>query len=292
MKRFQPSRTAGYMAFFRALESARPAHVRLFNDPFAPQFVPPYLRRAAWLSRFPVLAGLVNRYVDLRLPGARTSAIARTKLIDDAMRDALAHGISQVVILGAGFDCRAYRLPQLSKTTIFEVDHPATLATKLNCLRQVLSKTPDNVRYVEIDFIHQTLSEVLARAGFPSSLPAFFIWEGVSHYLTPEAVDSVLHFVASCAPGTRLIFTYIHAGLLDGSVPFKAGARLLHDFVNIGEPWTFGLLPDRVAEFLLKRGLCLDRDLSASEYRNLYFGDAARGMEGYEFYHLAIAHVA
>lgn len=291
MKRSQPSRTAEYMAFFRALESARPAVDRLFSDPFALHFVRPYLRRAVWLSRFMVLSGLVNWYADLRLPGARTSAIARTKLIDDALVDALGHGISQVVILGAGFDCRAYRIAELDATTVFEVDHPATLATKLARLRGALPKSPRNVRYVEIDFIHQALPEVLNHAGFLTSRPAVFIWEGVSHYLTLEAADSVLRFMAACSPNTRLIFTYVHSGLLNGSVPFKAGARLLRDFEKIDEPWTFGLIPQELPQFLRERGLCLDRDIAAREYRDLYFGSSAAKMKGYEFYHVATAHV-
>jgi methyltransferase (TIGR00027 family) len=291
MKRYQPSRTAEYMAFFRALESARPAPQRLFNDPFAPYFVRPYLRRSAFIARSPFIASFVNRYSDLRLPGARTSAIARTKLIDDSLLDALRTGISQVVILGSGFDCRAYRLPQLNDTTVFEVDHPATLAAKLDRLRQALPTLPGNVRYVEIDFLRQTLPDVLAGAGFQSSRPAVFVWEGVSHYLTPEAVDSVLRCVASCSPGTRLIFTYVHAGMLDGSVLFKSAERLLRDFAGISEPWTFGLRPENVSAFLGERGLHLDRDLGARDYRGLYFGPAADRMEGYEFYHVAVAHV-
>jgi methyltransferase (TIGR00027 family) len=291
MKRYQPSRTAEYMAFFRALESARPPSQRLFNDPFAPYFVRPYLRRSAFIARSPFIASFVNRYSDLRLPGARTSAIARTKLIDDALLDALRTGISQVVILGSGFDCRAYRLPQLNNTTVFEVDHPATLAAKLDRLRQALPTLPANVRYVEIDFLRQTLPQVLADAGFQSSRPAVFVWEGVSHYLTPEAVNSVLRCVAACSPGTRLIFTYVHAGMLDGSVSFKSAERLLRDFAGISEPWTFGLRPENVSAFLAERGLQLDRDLGARDYRRLYYGSAADRMEGYEFYHVAIAHV-
>jgi methyltransferase (TIGR00027 family) len=291
MKRHQPSRTAEYMAFFRALESARPPSQRLFNDPFAPYFVRPYLRRSAFIARSRFIASFVNRYSDLRLPGARTSAIARTKLIDDSLLDALRTGISQAVILGSGFDCRAYRLPQLNSTTVFEVDHPATPAAKLDRLHQALPTLPANVRYVEIDFLRQTVPEVLAGAGFQSSRAAVFVWEGVSHYLTPEAVDSVLRCVAACGSGTRLIFTYVHAGMLDGSVSFKSAERLLRDFAGISEPWTFGLRPENISAFLAERGLHLDRDLGARDYRRLYYGSAAARMEGYEFYHVAVAHV-
>jgi len=243
------------------------------------------------LSRVPILGSLVTRYADRRLPGARTSAIARTRFIDDALLASLQANIRQVVILGAGFDCRAYRLPQLKSAMVFEVDHPSTLASKLNGLRQVLPEIPGHVRFVEIDFNHQKLPEVLAAADFQVSRAAIFIWEGVTNYLSPAAVDSVLQYVATCHSGTRLIFTYVHSGLLDGSVEFDGGADILRDVAQIDEPWTFGLSPDKAPQFLRERGLCLDRDLSAREYRRQYFGAAAERMRGYDFYHVAIARV-
>jgi methyltransferase (TIGR00027 family) len=291
MKRDQTSRTAEYMALFRAIESMRPPDRRLFADPFAVHFLRPSLRRAVWLSRRPILANFVNRYADHRLPGARTSAISRTRFIDDALEAYLRENIGQVVILGAGFDCRAYRLPGLKSTTVFEVDHPSTLATKLGCLRNVLPKVPDNVRFVEIDFNRQALPEALTRAGFQSSQRAVFLWEGVTNYLTAEAVDSVLRYVAGCSPGSQIIFTYVHSGVLDGSVQFEGAARLLQEVAQLDEPWTFGISPDHLAEFLRERGLCGDRDLSAREYRSKYLGAAAERMKGYEFYHVAVAHV-
>ena len=291
MKGFQPSRTAEYMAFFRALESARPAPRRLFNDPFAPHFLSRFLRSAAALARVPVFAPVVNAYTDFRLPGARTSAIARTKLIDDLLIDALQQEISQVVILGSGFDCRAYRLPQLDGATVFEVDHPATLAIKLARLHQLVSRIPEQVHHVQIDFMRQPLPDVLAQAGFQTSRAAVFLWEGVTQYLTHEAIDSVLHFVAGCGRGTRIIFTYVHSGMLDGSVSFNAAKSLLDSFAKLGEPWVFGLRPEQISEFVRARGLHLDRDLAACEYRELYFGNAAKRMKGYEFYHAAMAHV-
>jgi methyltransferase (TIGR00027 family) len=196
-----------------------------------------------------------------------------------------------VVILGAGFDCRAYRLPQLERAAVFEVDHPATRATKSAYLRRALAKFPENVRHVEIDFLRQALPEVLAKSAFQPSVASIFLWEGVTQYLTHDAVDSVLSFVASCCAGTRLAFTYVHAGMLDGSISFRAGARLLRGYAGLGEPWIFGLRPEGVASFLNERGLCLERDLAAAEYRQLYYGKEADRLIGYEFYHVAVAQV-
>jgi len=297
------SRTAEYMAFFRAMESVRPEGRRLFVDPFAERFVGASLRRAVRASRWGSLASIVNWYADWRLPGARTSAIARTKMIDEALGNTLWRqrpiqgGLccevdEQVVILGAGFDCRAYRLSALQGCVVFEVDHPSTLAMKLSILRGALPKIPEEVRFVEVDFNRQALPEVLARAGFEISRQTVFLWEGVTNYLTAEAVDSVLRFVASCAAGSGIIFTYVHAGLMDGSVQFDGGERILRDVARIGEPWTFGIAPGELAEFLGRRGLRLELDLSADEYRRRYFGAAAGAMKGYGFYHVAVARVA
>jgi methyltransferase (TIGR00027 family) len=285
------SRTAEYMAFFRGLESAQPEGRRLFVDSFAERFVSASLRRAIRASTWPMVGGLVNGYADWRLPGARTSAIARTKLVDDALGDALRDGMGQVVILGAGFDCRAYRLAGLAGAKIFEVDHPATLATKLGVLREALPEMPRNVKFVEIDFNRQALPEVLSAAGFRESERTEFLWEGVTNYLTAEAVDSVLRFVAGCGVGSQIVFTYVHAGLMDGAVRFGGGEKLLRNVARIGEPWTFGIVPEKLAKFLGRRGLRLEWDLSAEEYRDRYFGAAARKMKGYEFYHVAMARV-
>jgi methyltransferase (TIGR00027 family) len=292
MKDRQASRTAGYMAYFRAIESGRPPKQRLFTDPYAVHFLSSTLRRAVQLSKIPLIANLLNRYADYRLPGARTSALARTRLIDDAIRASSRENPSQLVILGAGYDCRAYRLPELANISVFEVDHPDTLASKRQHLNEAGISPPQNLCSVKMDFNRESLPGPLIPAGFQSSRPAIFLWEGVTNYLTAGAVDVVLQYIASCSTGTQLIFTYIHAGVLDGSVQFEGAARVLHDVTEIGEPWTFGIYPTQTGTFLQERGLCLDSDLSAVEYRAKYFGaDLAQKMTGYEFYHVAVAHV-
>jgi len=273
------------------MESVRPKGRRLFVDPFAERFVGAGLRRAVRASRWRVLAALVNWYADWRLPGARTSAIARTKLIDDALRDALQEGIQQVVILGAGFDCRAYRLEALRNVKVFEVDHPSTLAKKVEILAEVLPEIPKTVRFAETDFNRRPLKNVLTEVGFEPSLRTVFLWEGVTNYLTEEAVDSVIRYVATCCASSRIIFTYVDGGLLDGSVRFEGGERLLRDVEKLGEPWTFGIVPGELAEFLRRRGLRLERDWPAVEYRKKCWGEEAGKMKGYEFYHVAVGRV-
>jgi methyltransferase (TIGR00027 family) len=283
----QSSRTAEYMAFFRACETVRPETKRLFTDPFAKCFIRPELLRAVRLSKVPILGGLVHWYADRRLPGARTSAIARTRLIDDDINVAIQDGARQLVIVGTGYDCRAYRLPIIKGVAIFEVDYPSTLAGKRFRLETRLQGIPQNVRFVRIDFNRDRLSERLCEAGFDRSLSSVFVWEGVTNYLTSEA----LRFISSCAAGTRIIFSYVHSGALDGSVYFDGAADIIRDVAQLGEPWTFGLDPAKVPEFLDRFGLRLDRDLSARDYRIWYYGLKGERMRGYDFYHVVSAHL-
>jgi len=274
----QASRTAEYMAFYRALESGRPAAKRLFCDPFARHFLRPFLLKAIGLSTVPLLGAILYWYADRLAPGARTSAIARTRLIDEVWCQALRDGIRQIVILGSGFDCRPYRLPGAPSAVIFEVDIPER--SPRNSPSSTSHLMPENVHYVEIDFHHRGLAETLVDAGFEASLPGLFIWEGVTNYLTLEAVGSVFRYVGTLSPGCRIVFTYVHGGVLDGSVNFEGAENLLRGVAQLGEPWTFGLCPSQVPDFLRTRGLELDSDLGAQEYRVLYFGHLARANEG------------
>lgn len=291
MKKGEASQTAEYMAFCRAMESGRPHRHWLLEDPFAIHFLRPGLRRAARISRIPVLGALIPWFMDRRIPGSRTSGVARTCLIDELLRRALLDGARQVVILGAGFDCRAYRIPGIRSATLFEVDHPATQAVKLAKLRRLLSNLPEHVRFVPLDFDDQSLASALSASGFDPLSPTVFLWEGVTNYLTSKGVDSVLSYVCGTAAGSLLIFTYVHRGALDGSGLFADAADLLLQVKQLGEPWTFGLDPDGLSEYLRARGLELEQDLSAREYRAHYYGSRGKHIKGYQFYHVAAARV-
>jgi methyltransferase (TIGR00027 family) len=291
MKLQKASRTAEHMAFFRALESVRSDRQRLFEDPFAIHFLRPALRRAVKISRIPVLGALIPWYADRRILGARTSGIARTCLIDELLRHALQAGMRQVVILGAGFDCRGYRMASMHSSILFEVDHPATQTVKLAKLRRLLPLLPEDVHFVPLDFDRGSLSAALGDSGFDSRCPTVFLWEGVTNYLTAESVDSVLRYVSGCAPGSRLIFTYVHRGALDGSGHFADAAELLVALERIGEPWTFGLDPDGLSAYLHTRGLELEQNFGAREYRARYYGPRGRRFKGYHFYQVAAAGV-
>jgi methyltransferase (TIGR00027 family) len=290
MRPGQFSRTAEYMALFRAIESAQPKGRRLFNDPFAAMFVGTFLRRVVRWSAMPILGPALRGIIDRSWPGARSSGVARTRLIDDWIGVSIANGSRQLVVLGAGFDSRAWRMPVLADVPVFEVDHAATAAEKQ---RRAAAGAPgrSNVASVVLDFDRGRLPDALAAAGFDPQRRATVVWEGVTNYLTADAVRSVLAWVGTLAIGSNLIFTYVHQGVLTDPATFKGAGKILAAVANSGEPWTFGFIPQALAQSLQAHGMRLEEDLGADDYRARYFGPKARKMHGYGFYRAARATV-
>lgn len=291
MQRGHASRTAEHNALFRALESSLPARRRLFEDPFARAFLGRPFALVARLAALPGLRALVPWVIDSRWPGIRASVVARTRLIDDVIADSMGEPIEQFVSLGAGFDSRAYRLPELRDVPVFEVDHPDTQAAKRAALGSVLSELPKQVRFVATDFNQHDLEATMGAAGYRESARSFLLWEGVTNYLTEAAVDATLRWCSRAAPGSLVLFTYVHRDVLTNPGTFIGTERLFASLAKAGERLTFGIEPDRLPEFLAERGLSLERDLGAAEYREIYFKQAARGMRGHEFYRVALARV-
>ena len=285
MIQVQASRTAQYMAFFRVLETARASEFRLFEDRFAKSFLSPRLKFISELCKFPIINHLVWAYVDYRWPGVLTSAIARTRFIDDEVKLELKSGARQVIILGAGYDTRPYRLDDLGKVMVFEVDHPSTSITKQNIMRS------NHVRFVPVDFNSETLESKMNAAGYDPNLRSVFIWEGVTNYLSESAVDATLRYCSQAAPGSVVIFTYIDERVLSAPEKFYGTKSVLKALKKAGEEWTFGIDPSCTSDFLSQRGLALTKDLGAAEYRQIYFGRSANRMRGYEFYRIAVARI-
>jgi methyltransferase (TIGR00027 family) len=274
------SHTATLVALYRAIESSRPAPARLFEDRFAPAFLGPRARWALRLSRLPVVgAALPWALVDGHWSGPRGTVAVRTRYIDDALGDALRAGVDQVVILGAGFDCRAYRIPGIDRARVFEVDHPATQARKREIITRRLGTLPPHVTLVPVDLATQALDAVMPGAGYRGDARTFFICEGLTHYLPPAVVDAVFRFVARPAGGSQMVFTYIHRAMLDGSVRFEGAANTLATVQRAGEPYTFGWDPAELPEYLAKRNLRLIEDVGAEAYRARYLLPRGRQQE-------------
>ena len=279
------SRTAANMALIRALETAKAADLQLFSDPFAHRFLPPWHRTLMLPAGFPPWRRMIERIFDRKAPGARTSGAARTRLIDDWTCEAVRDGLQQVVIMGAGFDCRALRLKELHAASLLELDRSEMIALKS---RLLAGTEPSNVIRVPIDFLTENPEERLLEYGYSPRTRTLFIWEGVTNYLDRASVDATFETFAHAVPGSRLIFTYVHADAISGRFSSPGLVELLARLRRMGEAWTFGFRPEVVPEYLARRGFRLMADLSAADYRAHYWPRTEQP-EGYEFYRVVLA---
>jgi methyltransferase (TIGR00027 family) len=250
----QPSRTAEATAFQRATERTQPPRLRILDDPWAEHFLRPAERAALAVYATSRMA----KRADERL-GLTHFVVTRHRYIDDRLADALAAGAQQVVVLGAGYDSRAFRFADaLGERPVFELDHPATQARKERILRGLARRTPPpavDVRRIPIDFERASVEKRLASAGYDRSLRTFFVWEGVSMYLTRDAVKKTLRAIAELAPpGSELAFDAWF--LLDDPDLLATWRRLSANFLHLlGEPVTFSLHPEDAGPFLAGVGL-------------------------------------
>lgn len=271
MKKNQSSLTATGIAIVRALESEKPAGERICYDPYARRFVNGALYH--FVKFFAQLG-----YAERKGPGVWEFLAARERYIDDYLQTALNTGVNQVVILGAGFDARAYRFPEFQRgVRVFEIDHPATQAVKLTKLTAIFGGQPAHVTYVSIDFDEQTLTGRLAESGYDERSKTLFIWQGVTQYLTPAAVDDTLAFVAGhSGPGSAIIFDYMDTSLLGGA-PRHGEIRNMRRYQRLsGENLTFGIPQATIQAFLEARGFDQVQNADHVALENAYFRGAGR----------------
>ncbi len=285
MRAGQPSRTADQNALFRALEARRPAAVRVADDPLAVRFLSPEFRALAKAARLPPVRRLLEAVIDHRWPCARPGVVARTRLIDQLVLGELGT-IGQVLILGAGFDTRAWRLPGMDRVRVFELDHPATQAAKQRALRHGTQPAP-RVTLVPIVFGADDPGGALVSSGFTAGAPTLVLWEGVTNYLDREAVDATFGLLASMlGSGSLMLFTYVDAGMLDGSADFAGARTTMRAVRRVGEPFTFGFVPAELPGYLAARGFELLSDERVSDAARRFY-PAARCPAAPAYYHVA-----
>ncbi len=261
MREHTPSRTAAWVAGARGLGRHLPDQARLIDDPygfaFAGELRSTKLIHALDRAHVPLL------HIPLMLPWVLYMQV-RTRVIDDAVNEFVHGGGRQLVILGAGYDCRAIRL-NLGGGSVFEVDHPATQGHKRATLDRIGAASP--ARYVTWDFEARPMAELpgaLAAAGLDPTRPTFTIWEGVTMYLTEPAIDASLRAIrAWSAPGSQLAMTsFVKAMVDEPSLATRAIQQLV---ARLGEPWRWGWVPSELPAFMATRGWTVERDTGISD---------------------------
>ena len=284
MQENQASRTAQRVATHRAAHQLLDAP-KVFDDPLAVAILGQ--EAAAALEADPR-----SSVTSPLAPRLRAFTVARSRFAEDQLSAGLEHGVAQYVILGAGLDTFAYRNPYpVDELTVFEVDHPATQAWKRARLAEANIAAPPGLSYAPIDFHTQDLAKGLAAAGFDPARPTLFAWLGVTPYLTRQAIQDTLGFMAACPPGSGVVLDYaVSPELLDPRS--KMAYEMLSGWsAQAGEPWLSPYAPQDLAEELAAQGFSLVKDLGREEINQRYFAGRADGLEVGSLYHLLAAWV-
>ncbi|HYR12136.1 MAG TPA: class I SAM-dependent methyltransferase [Longimicrobium sp.] len=222
-----------------------------------------------------MLAQIRARADELQTPptrGLRSHVVLRSRFTEDTLMDAVADGVEQYVLLGAGLDTFAYRQPAWAhRLAIIEVDHPASQGGKRAMLAAAGIEIPPNVRFADVDFERETLSHGLARLGVDTSKRTFFSWLGVTMYLTRDAIEATLRTVLSFPKGSGIVFTYAHTA--------SKASRLAQDSASDGEPWVSYFTPEEVEAMLRSLGFSDASFLSREEAERRYYANRTDGFE-------------
>ncbi|MBU0516221.1 MAG: SAM-dependent methyltransferase [Proteobacteria bacterium] len=263
------SATAVGACLYRAIGALDPDLKTRNPDYLAVKFFAPFYSRKEFQPNF----ARAMRWVRYRKRLAYYYVTARTRHFDAILERELRAGATQVVILGAGFDSRAFRFHRkFPRVKFFELDLPATQSIKRRLTRERIGPPPPTLVYTPIDFNTQTLGQALARAGYNPRARTVFIWEGVTYYITAGAVDSTLRFIArKSGPGSSVIFDYALEEVIKGDFRrFPYAQYAIKRLASINEPFLFGIRQDRAAEYVAQRGLRLKSDLGAAELTRRY----------------------
>jgi methyltransferase (TIGR00027 family) len=270
MRDGRPSRTALGVAIRRAAHQTLDPPL-VFTDPLAPRVLDDEDRVRLERS---IQAGPHS-------PGSllRAFVAARSRYAEDTLAAAVARGVAQYVVLGAGLDTFAYRNPHpADRLRVFEVDFPGTQAWKRARLDEAGIAIPGSLTFAPVDFETGTLAEGLAGAGFRGDRPAVFAWLGVVPYLTTEAIMGTLGYVAGLPAGTSIVFDY---GVPPDSLGWRAQTAfkmLAARVEQAGEPFRTFFEPAALASDLRRLGFTAIEDLGPDEINARYFADRADGL--------------
>ncbi|MFD8379532.1 class I SAM-dependent methyltransferase [Streptomyces sp. NPDC059679] len=267
-----PSRTAERVAVLRAAHQTLD-HGRLFHDPLAVRML------GADAD------DLLGKFDAARTaPGRRRFRLfiaARSRFAEDHLAAAVARGVRQLVVLGAGLDTFAYRNPhEAAGLAVFEVDHPATQEWKRERLSGAGIPLPPSLTFAPVDFERESLGDGLAAAGFDPARPAFFSWLGVVPYLTREAVFGTLGHLAGLPGGAEAVFDYSEPPSAMTPRVRAAHRARAERVAALGEPFLSYFAPEQLAADLREAGFAAVEDLDAIRLLARYAGERANGSAG------------
>lgn len=276
MKEEERSRTAEMAAYSRARHLLYDDPV-VFEDHFAIEFLSPRRRR---LLRSPLICLLLGATLYRNLRPARAQIVGRSRYNEDQLERAIGRGITQYVIIGAGYDSFALRRRDLSDfIRVFELDHPATQRAKRERLFQLKIELPKNHEFIPVDFEKETVAEALTRSSYIGEAPAFFSWLGTTHYLTCDSVFKTLCSIPSfAAPKSEIVFDYSIPDTLIESAELKKFNKIRRSVACVDEPMITCFNPDSLVSDMEGLGFELIENLSPNEQKARYFANRKDGL--------------
>ena len=271
MEAQRASDTAAFTAMLRAAHQLIDDEPKIVDDPIVVALVDDVAR-----------GQVAERPAALRSPALvipRAAVLLRSRYAEDLLADAVAQGVGQFVILGAGLDTFAFRQPAFARRLqIYEVDHPATQVWKRERLSTAGVAAPDNLRWAPIDFEQQTLAAGLQDAGFDASRPAFFSWLGVTQYLTLPAIDATLRVVAALPSPSTIVLSFMLPHIDLPAQEAAVARAVADDAARTGEPWLTRISPQDLAVRLTQLGFRKVIHLSPEEANARYFPGRRDGL--------------
>ena len=277
---FSKDGTAQGVAKQRLIESLAKPDRRIIYDPYAKNFVLGANIIKLMGHRLSVWLG--NKII----PGMHEHLISRTRYIDDLIEESTFANIEQYVILGAGYDSRAHRLKLPSKLKIFEVDQSEVQELKRLRLPYNIPNR-ENITYVDIDFNHKSLKEELINVGFDQNKSTIFTLEGVSQYISREALDATLKEVADLNPNSnsKIFISYVNKLLKEDSKacfgkgyskPEKAVSFITNSAAKMGEPWISFYSAEEIESILSQNNFTLIENKTLADLNSKYFTPVGR----------------
>jgi methyltransferase (TIGR00027 family) len=232
------------------------------------------------LAKFRGTRWLFVHGTNKRAPGLYAYEIMRVKFMDEIILKALASGLDELILLGAGQDSRPYRMANnLRGVRVIEVDHPISQAYKRTRVRQIFGCEPSHITYAQIDFTRDDVGTILRLAGHRRSARALFVWSGVSPYLSEAAAFRILSWIGRHnTPSTSIVFDACWQGVVDGSGEYLGAKEWRNGVARMGEPLRWGVPEDGVYDMLARFGLRAERTLICDEGHKVYLTRSDGGM--------------
>ena len=270
MRESAASRTA-YLVAIRRAEHQILDRPPVFEDPLSLRIMAPEILTGINPARHSRRQRLSKSF--------RAYMAVRSRYAEDELARAVASGVRQYVVLGAGLDMFACRNPHAALgVRVFEVDHPATQAWKRERLEAAGIEVPAGSFFVAADFEKHSLTEVLTGTNFRFDQPAFFSWLGVVPYLTDQSFDQSMRFIAERPASSAIVLDYSVPRTTLNTIQKMALDKLAVRVANVGEPLQLFFESPALADRLHAMGYRHLEDLGREEMNARYFAGRPDGL--------------